>query len=137
MSSTPKRQKKRDGSYTPTSVDSAEAPLRRKVQPLITQNDPDDPLLAAYNNPYLAHMLPEDGYSPNVQASRGPLQDFVKRKTTAAQAAKAEDGPDNPFTLRPLSHNYFNILQKRRELPVHAQRYTPHSIQSNRLDKSS
>jgi len=131
MSSTPKRQKNRDGSYTPTPADGSEPPLRRKAQPLVTKNDPDDPLLAAYNNPYLAHMLPDEGYSPNVQASRGPLRDFVKRNTTAAQAAKAEDGPENPFTLRPLSHNYFNILQKRRELPVHAQRYVCCSIRSN------
>jgi pre-mRNA-splicing factor ATP-dependent RNA helicase DHX15/PRP43 len=124
MTSTPKRQKNRDGSYTPTATDDNSDPnLKRKSQPLKTVNDPDDPLLAAYNNPYLAHMLPDQGYVPQVAAGRGPLRDFKKRQTTAKQAQKAEDGPDNPFTLRPLSRNYFDILKKRRELPVHAQRY--------------
>lgn len=124
MTSTPKRQKNRDGSYTPTATDDSSDPnLKRKSQPLKTVNDPDDPLLAAYNNPYLAHMLPDQGYVPQVAAGRGPLRDFKKRQTNAKQAQKAEDGPDNPFTLRPLSRNYFNILKKRRELPVHAQRY--------------
>ena len=125
MSSTPKRQKNRDGSYTPTSSGNSETTLKRKggQTPLVGVNDPDDPLLAAYNNPYLAHMLPDQGYLPPVAAARGPLRDFKKRATTAAQAAKAEDGPDNPFTLRPLSRNYFDILKKRRDLPVHAQRY--------------
>jgi hypothetical protein len=124
MTSTPKRQKNRDGSYTPTATDdNSDSNLKRKSQPLKTVNDPDDPLLAAYNNPYLAHMLPDQGYVPQVAAGRGPLRDFKKRQTTAKQAQKAEDGPDNPFTLRPLSRNYFDILKKRRELPVHAQRY--------------
>lgn len=129
MASTPKRQKNRDGSYTPTlQDDTSESNLKRKSQPLQTANDPDDPLLAAYNNPYLAHMLPDQGYVPQVAAGRGPLRDFKKRQTSAKQAEKAEDGPDNPFTLRPLSRNYFDILKKRRDLPVHAQRYIPLDI---------
>lgn len=124
MTSTPKRQKNRDGSYTPTSSENSDSLLKRKGQlPLSTANDPDDPLLAAYNNPYLAHMLPDQGYVPQVAAGRGPLRDFKKRETTAKQAEKAEDGPDNPFTLKPLSRNYFDILKKRRDLPVHSQRY--------------
>ena len=124
MTSTPKRQKNRDGSYTPTSSENSDSLLKRKGQlPLSTPNDPDDPLLAAYNNPYLAHMLPDQGYVPQVAAGRGPLRDFRKRETTAKQAEKAEDGPDNPFTLKPLSRNYFDILKKRRDLPVHSQRY--------------
>jgi len=127
MSSTPKRQKNRDGSYTPTSTDSPDSNLKRKAQQysLASQSntDPDDPLLAAYNNPYLAHMLPDQGYIPQVAAGRGPLKDFRKRETTAKQAQKAEEGPDNPFTLRPHSKNYFDILKKRTDLPVHSQRY--------------
>jgi pre-mRNA-splicing factor ATP-dependent RNA helicase DHX15/PRP43 len=119
MSSTPKRQKNSDESYTPTSTDNSDPNLKRKEQPQ-NGNDPNDPLLAAYNNPYLAHMLPEQ---PQVGAGRGPLRDFRRRATTAKQAEKAEDGPDNPFTLRPLSRQYFDILKKRRDLPVHAQRY--------------
>jgi hypothetical protein len=121
MSATPKRQKNRDGAYTSTSpTDDSDASLRRKA-PYAGKNDPDDPLLAAYNNPYLAHRLPDQGYLPQV-AAKGPLRDFKKRQTTAKQAEKAEAGPDNPFTLRPLSKTYFDILKKRRDLPVHAQR---------------
>ena len=126
MTSTPKRQKNRDGSYTPTTTaDVSDSNLKRKGQQQSFQhtNDPDDPLLAAYNNPYLAHMLPDQGYLPQVAAGKGPLQGFKKRESTAKQAEKAEDGPDNPFTLRPLSRNYFDILKKRRDLPVHSQRY--------------
>lgn len=55
--------------------------------------------------------------------AEGPLKDFKRRGTTAMQATKAEDGPENPFTLRPLSRNYFDLLKKRRDLPIHAQRY--------------
>jgi hypothetical protein len=131
MTSTPKRQKNQDGSYTPTSTaDVSDSNLKRKGQQQSFQhtNDPDDPLLAAYNNPYLAHMLPDQGYLPQVAVGKGPLRDFKKRQTTAKQAEKAEDGPDNPFTLRPLSKNYFDILKKRRDLPVHAQRYPYHLI---------
>jgi len=137
MSSTPKRQKNRDGSYTPTSTDNTESDLKRKSHPL-NGNDPDDPLLAAYNNPYLAHLLPDQGYSPQIAAGRGPLRDFIRRKSTAKQAETAEDGPDNPFTLKPQSRQYFDILKKRRDLPVHAQRYVfllPNC--TNFLDKSS
>ena len=136
MTSTPKRQKNRDGSYTPTSTENSDSILKRKGQPLLTVNDPDDPLLAAYNNPYLAHMLPDQGYIPQVAAGRGPLKDFKKRESTAKQAEKAEDGPDNPFTLRPLSPNYFNILKKRRDLPVHSQRSVPVQLSCLLLDKN-
>ena len=136
-SSTPKRQKNRDGSYTLTATpDISDSNLKRKgqQQPFQHTNDPDDPLLAAYNNPYLAHMLPDQGYLPQVAAGKGPLRDFKKRQTTAKQAEKVEDGPDNPFTLRPLSRTYFDILKKRRDLPVHAQRYRHHLIKSLRTN---
>ena len=84
MTSTPKRQKTRDGSYTPTSTaDVSDSNLKRKgqQQPFQHSNDPDDPLLAAYNNPYLAHMLPDQGYVPQVAAGKGPLRDFKRRQT--------------------------------------------------------
>jgi hypothetical protein len=127
MTSTPKRQKNRDGSYTPTSPDSSATDGILKRKPVgggasAAGNDADDPLLAAWNNPYLAHRVP-DGYVPQFGAAQGPLRDFRKRNTTAKQARKAEEGPTNPFTLQPLSTTYFDILKKRRELPVHAQRY--------------
>ena len=88
-------------------------------------------------NPYLAHMYEnapeENGYSngydygglqqsTNGVSSGAALKKFQRHSTTAAQAQKVEDGPNNPFTSRPLSKQYFNILKTRRNLPVHAQR---------------
>ena len=65
-------------------------------------------------NPYLDHLR-EDG------AANG-LDGMERHKTTAAQAAKAEDAALNPFTKRPHSQRYFSILETRRNLPVHKQR---------------
>ena len=126
--SAPKRQKIQDGSYITASTETTDSSFKPKSFENLSlsnqiSNDPNDPLLAAYNNPYLAHMIPENGYSPQIAAGTGPLRDFIRRKTTAKQAEKAEDGPDNPFTLKPLGKTYFDILKKRRELPVHAQRH--------------
>ncbi|UZP42562.1 hypothetical protein NXS19_010378 [Fusarium pseudograminearum] len=45
-----------------------------------------------------------------------------RQHTTAKQAAKAEDSESNPFTGRPHSQKYFQILQSRRDLPVTKQR---------------
>jgi pre-mRNA-splicing factor ATP-dependent RNA helicase DHX15/PRP43 len=82
-------------------------------------------------NKYLAHMYEdeENGYgSQNGQSisskgkQRSLLHSFSRHETTAAQATKAEDGPDNAFSGRPLSARYFGILKTRRNLPVHAQR---------------
>lgn len=81
-------------------------------------------------NPYLAHFyeVEEDnsysrnGYS-NSSSGRTGLSDFKRHETTAAQAHKAEDGPNNPFNNSPLSPRYFDILKTRRDLPVHKQRY--------------
>jgi len=79
------------------------------------------------SNPYLAHMNNGDdnGYSngrSNGNAKDG-LTHFKRHTTTAEQAAKAEDGPSNPFNGNNLSERYFGILKTRRNLPVHAQRY--------------
>lgn len=82
-------------------------------------------------NPYLAHHYEEEqatsnGYSNGVGArqkqSGGALARITRHKSTDAQAREAEDGPLNPFTGKQLSKQYFNILEKRRGLPVHAQR---------------
>ena len=56
-------------------------------------------------------------------SSSRPLNNFKRHATTAAEAKQAEDGPNNPFTDKPLSEKYFGILKTRRGLPVHAQRY--------------
>lgn len=75
-------------------------------------------------NPYLAHMYGEDD-SSSAQYGNGArtgLSDFKRHATTAEQAHKAEDGPNNPFNNAPLSGQYFKILKTRRDLPVHKQR---------------
>ncbi|KAF2088973.1 pre-mRNA-splicing factor ATP-dependent RNA helicase PRP43 [Saccharata proteae CBS 121410] len=72
------------------------------------------------NNPYLAHHY--DGYNGYGNASSSDLDEQKRHATTALDAKKAEDGPNNPFNGRPLSDQYFGILKTRRDLPVHAQR---------------
>ncbi|PTB75859.1 P-loop containing nucleoside triphosphate hydrolase protein [Trichoderma longibrachiatum ATCC 18648] len=76
-------------------------------------------------NPYLAHMYEEEngwGSSAGEPSPNSPLAGMKRRETTAQQAAKAEDSDTNPFTGRPHSQKYFQILQTRRDLPVHKQR---------------
>ncbi|KAH0541298.1 DEAH-box ATP-dependent RNA helicase prp43 [Glutinoglossum americanum] len=63
------------------------------------------------DNPYLAHRYEEPATNK-----------FRRYATTAAMAKEAEDGPNNFFTGQPLSQQYFQILEARRSLPVHAQR---------------
>lgn len=79
------------------------------------------------NNPYLAHMKQENTMENSSRYSdRLPkgsaFADFERRATTAKQAAKAEEGDNNPFTGEPHSPQYFNILKSRRDLPVSKQR---------------
>lgn len=88
------------------------------------------------SNPYLAHMYDgengddySNGYGTpqkrmNGSSSSGPLANFVRHKTTAAQAKQAEDSGVNPFNGQPTSKKFFSILRTRRDLPVHTQRYT-------------
>ncbi|KAL8992884.1 MAG: hypothetical protein Q9188_007474 [Gyalolechia gomerana] len=95
-------------------------------------------------NPYLAHMYEDQndsgyntGYSNgdgNGNGVRLPKQNdwgtdnsianMPRHRTTADMARKAEDGPTNPYSGKPLSKQYFNILKSRRSLPVHAQRFS-------------
>ncbi|RKO91584.1 P-loop containing nucleoside triphosphate hydrolase protein, partial [Blyttiomyces helicus] len=58
------------------------------------------------DNPYLAHHKPA----------------LVPGSSTAEQARVLEDGAANPFTQRPFTQKYRDILAKRRGLPVHKQR---------------
>jgi pre-mRNA-splicing factor ATP-dependent RNA helicase DHX15/PRP43 len=41
---------------------------------------------------------------------------------TQKSPEELENGPNNLFTGRAFTQNYFKILQKRRQLPVHQQR---------------
>lgn len=91
------------------------------------------------SNPYMAHMNADNGYDDDESygggqsgGQSGPsdgLTHFKRHATTCAQASKAEDGPANPFSGKPLSEKYFRILKTRRGLPVHSQRYVTRNIQ--------
>lgn len=125
------------------TVTMADAPYaaeggRAKRQKM--SNDAPDPNPKA--NPYLAHMYKEEspkedgngynnGYSNGYGGARskasvtntGTLDRSMRHKTTAKTAKLAEDGPNNPFNGNLLGKRYFSILNTRRGLPVHAQRY--------------
>lgn len=85
-------------------------------------------------NPYLAHMYEDsvesssyrNGYEQPIRSNGtgkiSMLTKFTRHDTTAAMAKEAEDGPNNPFSGKPLSSQYFSILKTRRNLPVHSQR---------------
>ncbi|GAA97825.1 uncharacterized protein L969DRAFT_89610 [Mixia osmundae IAM 14324] len=70
------------------------------------------------SNPYLAHL---NGAQTNGSASSDPLNGFIQRKVTGAQVRKALDGNVNPFTKRPFSSKYKDILDRRKKLPVFQQ----------------
>ncbi|MCJ1473297.1 DEAH-box ATP-dependent RNA helicase prp43 [Lambiella insularis] len=103
--------------------------------PVKRQKTSSSPDLDPRANPYLAHMYEdganENGYSNGYGGGKNrtngfsqgtSLAKFPRHQTTTAMAKKAEDGPNNPFSGKPLSQQYFNILKTRRDLPVHAQR---------------
>lgn len=73
-------------------------------------------------NPYLAHMY-DNGSNGNEPSPDSPLAGMKRHQTTAKEAEKAEDSEYNPFTGRPHSQKYFQILEGRRDLPVHKQRF--------------
>ncbi|CAG8511823.1 10163_t:CDS:10 [Paraglomus occultum] len=50
------------------------------------------------------------------------LSSLTPGATTSFQAFEIENGPINPFTSKPFSQRYYDILQKRRQLPVFEQR---------------
>ena len=74
--------------------------------------------MAAKPNPYMAHMEENGGGFD----FKSPLDHFKRQNTTSAQASKAEDSDNNPWTNKPHSQQYFKILKTRRDLPVHKQR---------------
>jgi pre-mRNA-splicing factor ATP-dependent RNA helicase DHX15/PRP43 len=113
---------RRPGSAKRVSSIEAEEGFRKKAK---TEAEPAMAAKEKYN-PYLAHMYDNDthdGFSPDAPSPNSPLAGFKRRKTTAKQAATAEDSDVNPFTGVPHSQQYFQILEKRRDLPVHKQRY--------------
>lgn len=93
-------------------------------------------------NPYLAHMQQDgdngNGFNNDEPSLDSPLAGMKRRNTTAKQASKAEDSESNPFTGEPHSQKYFQILETRRNLPVHKQRFVipqsaPHSTTGHHL----
>jgi pre-mRNA-splicing factor ATP-dependent RNA helicase DHX15/PRP43 len=79
-------------------------------------------------NPYLAHTYQNgygngaNGFDGEAASQDSPFAGFKRRATSAKQAASLEDSDSNPFTGRPHSQKYFQILETRRDLPVHKQR---------------
>lgn len=70
---------------------------------------------SASSNPYLAHMKTE-------KKSAGAPPVLLPGQTTAEQQVAVEEGEINPFTNRPFTPHYYEILKKRRQLPVQKQR---------------
>lgn len=62
-------------------------------------------------NPYLAHRAANDQHVD-------PLSGFQPRQVSAKQVTAALNGAVNPFTKRPHSQRYKDILKKRNALPV-------------------
>lgn len=79
-----------------------------------------NPLSIKYLDPYPPHLL-EQSVNGSGQ-DRSIWKGFQLHKTSAKMAHDIEEGPLNPFTGKPLSKKYFDILQARRNLPVHLQR---------------
>jgi pre-mRNA-splicing factor ATP-dependent RNA helicase DHX15/PRP43 len=80
--------------------------------------------MEAGSNPYLAHW--DEKPMKSEYSGGSALAGFKRHATTTKEANRAEDGPNNAFTGRPLSSKYMSILKKRRDLPVHQQRYLHH-----------
>ncbi|KAG5439636.1 hypothetical protein PCK2_000770 [Pneumocystis canis] len=76
-------------------------------------------------NPYLSHLKTNSqNTKSNIYANNFNFLwgSFKRHQSTAEQAQKLENGSMNPFNNVLFSEKYFNILKKRQQLPVHAQR---------------
>ena len=73
-------------------------------------------------NPYLAHMYEQNDAGAEEPSPNSPFAGFKRRHTTAKQAEKVENLDQNPFNGQGHSQKYFQILETRRNLPVHKQR---------------
>ncbi|ORY77997.1 P-loop containing nucleoside triphosphate hydrolase protein [Leucosporidium creatinivorum] len=72
------------------------------------------------DNPYLAHLEPHQRGTGSSEGG-APFDGWIARKVDGKQVEKAMDGTTNPFTLRPHSKRYMDILKLRKNLPVHQQ----------------
>lgn len=87
------------------------------------------------DNPYLAHLPPHlrggangaatNGASSSTSSSPGPagnaLEGFLARKVNGKQVEKAMHHDVNPFTRKPYTKKYKEILEVRKKLPVFKQ----------------
>lgn len=94
-----------------------------RVKRVKVEENGNGKMAPAASNPYLAHWNDEKPAKSEYSNGGDALASFKRHATTTKQANHAEDGPNNAFTGRPLSSNYMSILKKRRDLPVHQQRY--------------
>lgn len=77
----------------------------------------------ASENPYLVHLAAAERFTGGASSSSDALSGFLPRKVTAQQVLKALESQINPFPsiFKPYSQKYWDILAKRKALPVFAQ----------------
>lgn len=79
----------------------------------------------AMNNPYLAHLQPQNGFNASASSSsstKHPLEGLVPRAVGLDKIHEIMGGDVNPFKgngTQPYSANYRKILQQRKGLPVY------------------
>ncbi|SGY15078.1 BQ5605_C013g07235 [Microbotryum silenes-dioicae] len=81
---------------------------------------------SAVDNPYLAHLnQPHQrmtgGSASSSSNGAAPFDGWIKNKVDGTMVKKAMFGETNPWTLRPHSKRYMDILKVRENLPVHQQ----------------
>ena len=70
----------------------------------------------ASENPYLAHRFPVNNKDTNKGKQDEKQTDELKKPTQE----EIEQGPLNHYTHRPFSARYFEVLNKRKQLPVYS-----------------
>ncbi|SCV70266.1 BQ2448_1660 [Microbotryum intermedium] len=81
---------------------------------------------SAVDNPYLAHLNEPHqrmtgGSASSSSNGAAPFDGWTKNKVDGTMVKKAMFGETNPWTLRPHSKRYMDILKVRENLPVHQQ----------------